>query len=246
MQTIKLGRHTLELYDSIDELPIKRFHKFNKYMLVDAGIGSDLNDINDHIAKTLRYIDLDKNKAKTELENLKQSLFLVAEERSIKHLSFCVLISKIDGKPLYDIGDENLERVLAKLADVPTNKLERLLASVKKKIEAELSLYFPGQFDSSTNKEQYDRIRRKALLVLGTLLRKEDNAEELEKLDDEILMEVAPQVFTGKGSVELSYQKNFEEMCIILKKEVGQDVEGMTALQFYTAFNFLKKQNKTK
>ena len=44
-----INNHIVILYDSIDELPIIRFHKYNKYMLIDSGIGSDLNDINVHI-----------------------------------------------------------------------------------------------------------------------------------------------------------------------------------------------------
>lgn len=246
MRTITLGGHTLEIYDAIDELPIKRFHKFNKYMLIDAGIGSDLNDINSHIAKAMRYIDLDKDKAKLVLENLRQSLFLVSEGRNIRHLSFAILIKYMDGKRIYDISDENLENIMGKLGETPTNLLEQLLASVKKKIEAEINLYFPGQFDTAATKEQYDRLRAKALLSLGQILRGEDNQAKLDKIDDEILGQEDPKIFSGKSSVEIDYQKRFEEMCIILKKELAQDVEDMSVLQFYTAFNYIKKSNKNK
>jgi len=133
MRTIQLNKKSVEIYDAIDELPVDRFHKFNKCMLIDSGIGSDLNDINSHIAKALRYVDLDPKKAKATLENLRQSLFLVAEERSVKHLSFAVLVHKIDGRQIFDFTDEGLVKTLAKLGDAPTNKLEQVLASVKKK-----------------------------------------------------------------------------------------------------------------
>lgn len=44
MRKIVLAKHKVELYDSIDELPIVRFHKYNKMLLIDAGVGSDLSD----------------------------------------------------------------------------------------------------------------------------------------------------------------------------------------------------------
>ena len=51
MKTVKIGEYTVEIYDAIDELPMLRFHKYNKMLLVDAGIGSDLQDFDTHIEK---------------------------------------------------------------------------------------------------------------------------------------------------------------------------------------------------
>ena len=45
MKTAKVNGHTVEIFDSIDELNIRRFQKYNKYMLIDSGVGSDLQDI---------------------------------------------------------------------------------------------------------------------------------------------------------------------------------------------------------
>ena len=44
MKKVKLGGHKVEIYDSIDELPMVRFHKYSKMLMVDAGVGSDIND----------------------------------------------------------------------------------------------------------------------------------------------------------------------------------------------------------
>ncbi|MGF2526095.1 hypothetical protein ACQUW0_27690, partial [Ralstonia pseudosolanacearum] len=42
MVTVKIGKHTVEMYDTIEELPIVRFHKYQKLLLIDAGIGADI------------------------------------------------------------------------------------------------------------------------------------------------------------------------------------------------------------
>ena len=49
MKDIKIGKHKLKIYDSIEELPIVRHHKFNKLMLIDAHIGSELSDFDNHL-----------------------------------------------------------------------------------------------------------------------------------------------------------------------------------------------------
>lgn len=133
MKTINIGKNKVEIYDSIDDLPIRRFHKFNKYMLIDSGIGSDLNDINSHISKIAKFIHKDKKDALKELENLRQSLYMISEETNIRHLSFAILIHKINGEVVHDISDENIKRIMSRLSDVKQGFLNRLLESVKKK-----------------------------------------------------------------------------------------------------------------
>lgn len=49
MKNVQIKGMNVELYDSIEDLPIMRFHKYNKMLLVDAGVGSDLSDLDRHI-----------------------------------------------------------------------------------------------------------------------------------------------------------------------------------------------------
>ena len=45
MKKMTLGTHKVVMYDSIEELPIVRFQKYNKMLMLDAGLGSDVTDI---------------------------------------------------------------------------------------------------------------------------------------------------------------------------------------------------------
>ena len=63
MRTTQIGKHKVEVYDSIDALPVLRFHAFNKMMLVDSGIGSDLNDWDAHAERVIRFIMSDDKDA---------------------------------------------------------------------------------------------------------------------------------------------------------------------------------------
>ena len=78
MKTVLINNKKVELYDSIEDLPIIRFHKYNKMLLVDAGVGSDLADFDRHIEKAIRYAAGTKpDLAIAELQNLRQNVYFV-------------------------------------------------------------------------------------------------------------------------------------------------------------------------
>jgi hypothetical protein len=112
MKTIKIGKHTVEMYESIEDLPIVRFHKYNKMLLVDAGLGSDLADIDSHIEKTIAFMRTGKqDSAIAELMNMRKAVFFVQMNLSPKHLAFAALIHAIDGKETNDLSDDGLKKV---------------------------------------------------------------------------------------------------------------------------------------
>jgi len=245
MKTIEIGKYKVELYDSIDELPIKRFHKFNKYLLVDAGVGSDLNDINEKIAKIMRYVDRsDKVNARIELENLRQAMYLVTQETNLKHLAFMVLVKSIDGKEQTDLSDEGVRATQKVFENQSLNFIDRLFQSVKKKIDEELNLYFPSQFDDAAVKEYHDKLKSRILFQLDTIIRNADNKQEIDQIDDFLLTLAKPKVFSGKGSTEIKYDRQFEDMCLFLSHELSLDIDKLSVLQFYNSFEYIKKQRR--
>ena len=245
MKTIEIGKYKVELYDSIDELPIKRFHKFNKYLLVDAGVGSDLNDINEKIAKIMRYVDRsDKVNARIELENLRQAMYLVTQETNLKHLAFMVLVKSIDGKEQTDLSDEGVRATQKVFENQSLNFIDRLFQSVKKKIDEELNLYFPSQFDDAAVKEYHDKLKSRILFQLDTIIRNADNKQEIDQIDDFLLTLAKPKVFSGKESTEIKYDRQFEDMCLFLSQELSIDIDKLSVLQFYNSFEYIKKQRK--
>ena len=122
MRKIVLAKHKVELYDSIDELPIVRFHKYNKMLLIDAGVGSDLSDWDAHMEKVVRYCRLNQpDKAEKEIGNIRQNIYFIQSEISPKHLAFAALVKSIDGKLVDDLTDDGLQKVLDLFAEA-TNK----------------------------------------------------------------------------------------------------------------------------
>ena len=58
--------HKLVFYDSVEDLPIVQFHRYSKFLLVESGIGDNINDIDKHITRILNFFN-DKKKMQQEL-----------------------------------------------------------------------------------------------------------------------------------------------------------------------------------
>ena len=130
-----INKHKVRLFDSIDELPIVRFHKYQKMLMIDAGIGADLASFDRHIEKMRRYMAKGQtDNATTEMQNLRQCVYLMQAEVSPKHRAFAVLVESIDGKRCDDLSDAGLEGVLAQLGAVTVGEVEKASAEVKKNL----------------------------------------------------------------------------------------------------------------
>lgn len=145
MKKVKLGGHTLEIYDSIEELPMIRFHKYNKMLLVDAGIGSDLSDVDRHIEKAIRYSrSKTPELAAVELDNMRQNIYFIQSNLSPKHLAFAALIKSIDGKQCHDLSEEGLRKVVQSLEHATIKEVMTEFDSVKKKNRRRVTNVFPA------------------------------------------------------------------------------------------------------
>jgi len=138
MKTERIGKHTIERYDSIDEMPTERFFTYNRMLLLDSGIGGDMEAIDGHITKIMGYVTRDKKEEATqELMNMRSSFYFVIENMNPKHLSFAALVHRIDGKLMTDFSDENLRNLVKQFSQWGANRgfYERAIEAVKKKFK---------------------------------------------------------------------------------------------------------------
>lgn len=232
------------MYDSIEELPIANFQKYNKFLLIDAGIGSDINDIDQHIAKIAKYIKSNQSLAMQELQNMRQNMYMIASGISPKYLAFVALIHSIDDKKVEDLSDENLKSVLESLKTIKHSWLINILTEIKKKIQTELELYFPEEFINAKEKEAYDRLKSRTLLVLEGVIKGKDTSSDINVIDDYLFNLHKPKSFIGNESIEIKYDKQFETMCLIISQKTNQDARKMTVLQFYSSLENIKHQTE--
>lgn len=243
MKNLLINNKIIRVYDSIDEMPIINFQKYNKYLLIDSGIGSDADDIDAHIIKIAKLIKANNDKkALQELQNMRQNMYMVNNEISPKYLAFAALIHSIDGKEVNDLSDDGLKKLLEDLKSIKHSKVIDFLLWIKKKVTNELETYFPGDFVNPKEKEAYDKLKNRTLLVLDTIINDNDNTEQIELIDAMMLNMHTPKAFIGSDSVEVKYDKQFESTCLLIAQKTSMDAKKMTVLQFYNAIDNIKAQ----
>lgn len=243
MKNLIVNKKVVRVYDSIDEMPIVNFQKYNKYLLIDSGIGSDADDIDAHITRVAKFIKSNNaKKALQELQNMRQNMYMVNSEISPKYLAFAALIYSVDGKEVNDLSDDGLKKLLQDLKDIKHSKVIDFLLWLKKKVTSELETYFPGDFVNPKEKEAYDKLKNRTLLVLDSIINDTDNTEQIELIDTMMLNMHTPKVFIGSESVEIKYDKQFESTCLLIAQKTSMDAKKMTVLQFYNAVDNIKQQ----
>lgn len=247
MREAKVGKHMVVMYDAIGELPMRRFHVYNKYLLIDAGIGSDMADFDAHMEKTMLYLRGGKTiEAAQELENMRQQFFLVTERLSARDMSFAALVAYVDGEARDDLSDDGLRATLEMLNDAPIDDVTAPLEAVKKKMNDELVTYFPSLFDDARAKEYSDNLRRRTIALLQTIIHGEsaERNAEVERLTLRMLEYNRPRKFSGHDGFEVQYDKQLEKMCLTISQNLHTDPHNYTVLQFYNAYEYIIEMTK--
>lgn len=243
MKTIVIKNKKIKLYDSIDEMPIVNFQKYNRCILIDSGLGSDIDSVDAHIVNIAKYINKgDKKNAMQELQNMRQNMHMVVSNVSPKNLAFAALIHSIDDKEQKDISDAHLQEIVSDLSEMPHSIFINLLNELKKKLSTELELYFPSEFDSAKEKEAYAKLKMKLQFQLQGIIEDKDYAEQISELDEFLFGMHKPKNFIGKESEEIKYDKQFESACMIISQKTGMNAKQMTVLEFYNTLVNIQKQ----
>lgn len=244
MRDIRVNGHRIRMYDDIETLPVVRFHKYNKMLLLDAGIGSDLSDFAAHVQRAKHFARKGDDNALTELDNLLQNVMLIQQELSPRHLAFAVLVAEVDGVACGDLSDEGLRRTLERVQEISNAELTAELQSAKKKIDGELTAYFPEMFDSPEAKEYGDNVARRAELILQEITGGVDNSGKIAAITGRMMDASRPKRFGADGNAEVAHDKSFGSMCLLMSQELHADAKKMTVLEFYTANEYLERLSK--
>ena len=247
MKYFFIGKHRVKVYDSIDDLPMARFHKYNKFLLIDAGLGSDMQSFDAHIEKVVRFMKSgDKDNAAKELENMRQNVYIMLTEQSPQNLSFAALVAEIDDVEMNDLSDDGLERGRQMLEDAPRKDITAALQAVKKKIDEDLTLYFTTLFASTDEKEYYARMTRRAQMELEQITDgdSEERRARITELEDRMVTAVKPRTFTGRDAFGVQHDKAYMKMCLMISSNLNADATRMTVLEYYTASEYMHEMAK--
>lgn len=243
MREVSINGHKLEVFDDISELSIERFHEYSRYMLIATGIGDSVADIDKHIEAINSLLTRDVKKAQQELLNLRQNLILVASKRDFRHKAFLFFVKSIDGQNWDNFSDAGIEKLFNLVNDAPILEFDKALVAVIGEIDDQMSRYFPEMFDDSKDKNRCDLLRKRALLKVDEIRNGSDHSDEISKITTRIWEGYSPKSFENDKAV-VEFDRQFENMCLILSKEFQGGVKGYTVMEFYSAYNLLKERDK--
>jgi len=249
MKSEQIGECRIVFYDSIDSLPIDRFFKFNLNLLIDSGIGGDMESIDSHLSMIARFIvDGEKEKAGAKLENLRTALAFAVQEINPKSRAFVCLIKEINGVSFNDLSDESIQKTIIRLGKSGVTKglIYSFIETLKKKFLQELKIYFPDEFGLDGRGKEFfeDVLTRTKALLRFIITKNEKFLEQIEAIDKALIQMIKPGRFSGSKGVEVTYVRQYEEMNIILAEHFHIQPKNYTVLEYYTAGRLLKLKLK--
>lgn len=131
-----IGKHRVELFNSIEEMPVERFFTYNRMLLIDSGLGADFTAVDAHITKAIQYmVNGQTEEARQELINMRNAVYFVFDGLNPKYLSYAALVYKIDGHQVHDITDEALRDRVKTFSTWGAKKgfLDQAIEAIKKK-----------------------------------------------------------------------------------------------------------------
>ena len=112
-----LATTTVKLYNDIDQMPVERFNKVNKYWMLHDNIGSSISDFDTHHFNKLALLAGDKEKCVAELNNFRILVFNIQNETNVLQKSFACLVHSVNGEVQDDLSEDALDRLLKRLSD---------------------------------------------------------------------------------------------------------------------------------
>ncbi len=248
---VKINGHTIEVFDSTQNLPILRFQKFNKYLMIASEVGNTFADYDQRTAKALAFLQKEMVKeAIMELNNRRQLVFNAFNEFSPRGKAFACLVKSIDGKEYPGISPDELDQVLEHLDRIGLGYLDSLdkMEEAKKKIELELQVYFPRYFPKGGDlNHTVLRIKRMKKILAGVMEDKlEEYHEEIDRLERNILQQDKPNQWNVhiEDNMERALEVDFQKFAVAVQELTGIKITETTVFTFYAAVEHLKEKHK--
>lgn len=127
----------IKYFSDPDQLPFGRYCVFQKYTLMNAGIGSNIQDIGIHFAKLHEFLGAEMiEEAKKEAENLHFNFFTILNSVNYITKADAALVVSIGNKKFSDLSEEGLDCCIKEMdnAGVTFSDFKGIFIDVKKKL----------------------------------------------------------------------------------------------------------------
>ncbi|MEX0940085.1 MAG: hypothetical protein WDZ41_01895 [Candidatus Babeliales bacterium] len=133
---LKVNGCVIELFDSIDEVLIDRYNAFQRYLMLDAELGSTIQEYDQKMSKTIQLLSKGLYvESAQEIKNMRLNIWNIIQENNPSHYSFAILVKSFNGKSCKSFKKDDLTELIKKMNDagLTQGKLQEALSEVKKK-----------------------------------------------------------------------------------------------------------------
>ena|ERR1700761_5198603 len=126
----------IKIYSSGSELPIDRYMQFQKYLILESSIGSDVTKINERYQRISAFIQ--EGKLEDALRENENALIAIRTALSGVHytsMAFACLCKEVGKECAEDISEEGLQRTveLIQASGITAGDLDSAVEEIKKK-----------------------------------------------------------------------------------------------------------------
>lgn len=241
MKDLKINGNKVVIWDSIEEMPCDAFQEFNRYILIDIGIGSDIHALNKHISDIARLIKKDDvSTLKVVLNNYSQSIQFIQNKTSPRMLAFIALIKEFNGVQVHTMNETQRSEMHRRLNREKKGVIDMLVDGQKKNLDNQVETFFRERAGSSVSKEYYALLKKHIRAVLNGI--PNNDYEEANTIYERMLDRNKPIDFQGPKGYEVTSRKSYESLKLVLSKEFGINTDKMTVIQFYQGVEEITKQ----
>lgn len=145
MRTIKVGFFsTVQLFDSIHEITKSREHEFNKWAMMDLGVGNTLESIDMHIKSIHMFATNNRMQdVVTEIMNMRLNYYYAIEKIDFSSLCFSVMVHKINNEIIHDVSSFDAAHSVCerlKKIGIKSSHVRESVNEIKKKLKLSLGL----------------------------------------------------------------------------------------------------------
>lgn len=240
----------VEFYSSEDELSILRYTKLQKYLALEAGVGSDIKAISTRCDRIDAFIEENKlNDAKEEVNNLKLACLSVVNGVGYYTLAFACLVATVGGQVADDLTESGLLTTVEKLhkLSLTQSEIKEIVDDVKKKIDDSINIFYPNISNTTSQLIYNSKMKSYILNLCYAYMEDKIDEDEVEQLKHDynwFSTNESPKSFRENDpeNILITIEKNFFTLCSVMEENGTANPQSYSVIRFYGKLDYLNSQ----
>lgn len=251
MKTTEINGVIVKTYDNPEELPMRRYQRFNKFLMIENEVGSTFEDYKKRSEQEIAYLRNGMiQEAIQELSNRTQMVYNAFMEYSPKGRAMAILVHSIGGTIYKDYTASGLDAILDDLENIGLSQkiATEIVDETKKKIETALTKYFPSKFKETkidTLEYNSELIKKMTLEVKEIAEGKNEAWTKAIQVHEKKMLSIFKTNswnVNTEGNMEIQMETDFTKYMFSIEEHSNSEVEDMSVFRFYALEEYVSEK----